>query len=255
MLFNAYTAPAAPDEVITLLGKQNNRIVAGNLWLRMSRRTGGTMIDLKNLGWDRIEETPDAYLIGASVTLHALETHPGLNAMTGDLFANGFRAVVGVQFRNAATVGGSLYMRAGFSDLLTMLLPLDASVLLYPEREIPLTEYARLAPAGELIRGVRIPKQETRIAYRALRNTSGSVPVLTCAAAVRNGCLCAAVGARPMRAVLLGGPGETKESLAAGVAELTYGTNRAASEAYRRHVAGVLFSRCIADITGKEARV
>ncbi|MCQ2458272.1 MAG: FAD binding domain-containing protein [Clostridia bacterium] len=254
MLFSSYAAPASPDEVIALLGKRNNRIAAGNLWLRMSRRTGGTMIDLKNLGWDQIEETDDAYLIGASVTLHMLETHPGLNAMTGNLFADAFRAIVGVQFRNAATVGGSLYMRAGFSDLLTALLPLNAAVLLYPEKEIPLAEYARLAPAGELIRGVRIPKQEVRVAYRALRNTAGSVPVLTCAVAARGSALYAAIGARPMRAELIGGPGEAPESLAAELTRLTYGTNRAASEAYRRHVAGVLFARCAGEITGKETQ-
>ena len=254
MLFSSYAAPASPDEVAALLSKRSNRIVAGNLWLRLSRRAGGTMIDLKNLGWDRIEETDDAYLIGASVTLHSLETHPGLNAMTGNLFADGLRAIVGVQFRNAATVGGSLYMRAGFSDLLTILLPLDATVLLYPEKEVPLAEYARLTPAGELIRGVRIPKQKVRVAYRALRNTTGSVPVLTCAVAARGGALYAALGARPMRAELIGGPGESAESLAVKLTHLTYGTNRAASEAYRRHVAGVLFSRCAAEITGKEGQ-
>lgn len=255
MKFNSYAAPASPDEVVALLEKRNNRIVAGNLWLRLSRCAGGTQIDLKNLGWDQIEETDDAYLIGASVTLHMLETHPGLNKMTGDLFAEGLRDIVGVQFRNAATVGGSLYMRAGFSDLLTMLLPLDATVLLYPEKEIPLAEYARLTPAGELIRGVRIPKQEVRVAYRALRNTAGNVPVLTCAVATRGGALYAAIGARPLRAELIGGSDESPESLTEKLALLTYGTNRAASEAYRRHVAGVLFSRCVTEIKGEEARV
>lgn len=44
------------------------------------------------------------------------------------------RHIVGVQFRNLATVGGSLWGRFGFSDVLTLLLALDAQVELPPRR-------------------------------------------------------------------------------------------------------------------------
>ena len=248
MHFTAYAAPDTPEEVVSLLENRKNRIAAGNLWLRLSSNRGHTMIDLKNLGWDRIEEEAHSFLIGACVSLHMLETHEGLNRMCGNLFAKGLRSIVGVQLRNAATLGGCVYMRAGFSDLLTMLLPLNASVLLYPEEEIPLKDYIQLQPRRELLRGVRIPKQNLRMAYRSIRNTAGNLPILNCCVASSETGLFAAIGARPGRAVLSGGTGETPEGLLEKVAALRYSTNDAASADYRRHLAKVLTERCLREI-------
>ena len=45
--------------------------------------------------------------------------------------------IVGVPFRNCATVGGSVFSRFGFSDLTCALLALDASVVLYRGGELP----------------------------------------------------------------------------------------------------------------------
>ena len=247
MKFTNYVAADTPQEALALLGEGRSRIVGGNLWLRMSNLSGKTMIDLKKLGWDKIEEQADSYVIGAGVTLRQLETHPGLNEMTGGLFAKALRDIVGVQFRNAATVGGSLYMRAGFSDVLTMLLPLDGRVLLYPpDMEIPLQLYAEFRPGRELVRGIRVPKQPLRISYQSVRNTSGNVPVLTCCCCRKDGKLQAAIGARPHRAVML--ESLTGEKLAQKADALDYGTNAAASGAYRRHLAKVLLARCLQEI-------
>ena len=52
------------------------------------------------------------------------------------------RSIVGVQFRNLATVGGSIWGRFGFSDVLTLFLALDTRVLLYRAGEISLREFA-----------------------------------------------------------------------------------------------------------------
>ncbi len=42
-------------------------------------------------------------------SLRALEVHEGLNAYTGGAVKESLRHIVGVQFRNCATVGGSLW--------------------------------------------------------------------------------------------------------------------------------------------------
>ena len=52
------------------------------IWLKMSRGNVGTAIDISGLGLDQIEETEDAFEIGAMVTLRQLEEHPGLAAYT-----------------------------------------------------------------------------------------------------------------------------------------------------------------------------
>ena len=246
MYFTNYAAPKTPQEALALLEKKRNRVVGGNLWLKMSSLTGETMVDLTQLGWDKIEETEESYLIGAMVSLRQLELHEGLNRMTGGLFASAFRPIVGVQFRNAATVGGSLSMRSGFSEVLTAFLPLQATVLLEPGEEIPLVEYAMRKPGRELIRGIRIPRQALSCAYQAIRNTSGNLPLLTCCVAADPRGFSAAIGARPHRAKLL--HGETAEELMEQALALDYGTNAAATGTYRRHLAQVLLSRCLENV-------
>ena len=49
---------------------------------------------------------------------------------------------MGVQLRNSATVGGSVYARFGFSDILTCLMALDTYVELHHEGVVPLAEFA-----------------------------------------------------------------------------------------------------------------
>ena len=89
------------------------------LWLKMQRNRVDTAIDLSGLGLDQIEETGSEYRLGAMVTLRQLELHPGLDRLTQGAMAESVRHIVGVQFRNLATVGGSVFGRFGFSDVLT----------------------------------------------------------------------------------------------------------------------------------------
>ena len=107
-----------------LMQKRSNVVLGGMLWLKMQNKSVHTAIDLQDLGLDQIEETPDGYRIGAMVTLRDLELHPGLQALTQDAMADSVRRIVGVQFRNLATIGGSLYGRFGFSDVLPLFLAL-----------------------------------------------------------------------------------------------------------------------------------
>ena len=76
-----YSRPQSLDEAYALCQKKNNVVLGGMLWLKMQHRRVGTAIDLCDLGLDRIEETADAYRIGAMVPLRALETHAGLAAL------------------------------------------------------------------------------------------------------------------------------------------------------------------------------
>ena len=112
-----YLRPQTLEEAYTLCQKKSNVVLGGMLWLRMQNSQVGAAIDLCDLGLDTIEETPEAYSIGAMVTLRQLEQHPGLASLTQDAMAEAVKHIVGVQFRNLATVGGSLYGRFGFSDV------------------------------------------------------------------------------------------------------------------------------------------
>ena len=109
--FNQYVRAASPEEAYELNLKKNNVIVGGMLWLKMTDRQYGTAIDLCDLGLETIEEDDEYYSIGAMVTLRQLEQHEGLNTLTGGAIRNSVEHIVGVQFRNCATVGGSIYGR------------------------------------------------------------------------------------------------------------------------------------------------
>ena len=111
--------------------KKSSRILGGMLWLKLGRGRIGTAIDLSGLGLDTVEETESEFSIGAMATLRQLELHEGLNAFTGGAVKAAVKDIVGVQFRNMATVGGSLWGRFGFSDVLSVFLALDSYVELY----------------------------------------------------------------------------------------------------------------------------
>ena len=81
-----YVRAQSLDEAYTLCQKRANVVLGGMLWLKTQNRTVDTAIDLCDLGLSNIEETPDAFRIGAMVTLRELEQHPGLAALTGALW-------------------------------------------------------------------------------------------------------------------------------------------------------------------------
>lgn len=126
-----YVRAQSLQEAYELNQNRRSRVIGGMLWLKMGRNTVSTAIDLCELGLDAIEETDEQFSIGAMATLRQLEQHEGLNAYTHGAAAKAVRDIVGVQFRNLATVGGSIWGRFGFSDVLTVFLAMDAYVELY----------------------------------------------------------------------------------------------------------------------------
>ena len=104
----------------------------------------GTAIDLCALGLDQVEETETEFRIGAYVSLRELETNERLNVYTEGAFRESVRHIVGVQFRNVATVGGSSGGRFGFSDVMTIFRALGAKVELHHAGIMDLDEFVRL---------------------------------------------------------------------------------------------------------------
>ena len=138
-----YIRAQSLEEAWQLNQNKRNRILGGMLWLRLGKGTVNTAIDLCDLGLDTIEETAEQFSIGAMATLRDIEMHAGLNAYTSGAVANAVKDIVGVQFRNMATVGGSIWGRFGFSDVLTVFLALDSYVELYKGGIVPLEEFAK----------------------------------------------------------------------------------------------------------------
>lgn len=198
-----YRKAATLEEAWQLNQKRSNLLIGGMLWVKMGHRNAGTVIDLSELGLDQIEETPEEFRIGCMTTLRQLEEHEGLNAYTNGAIRESVRHIVGVQFRNSATVGGSIFGRFGFSDVLTMMLAMDSYVELYKGGILPMSEFVDLKRDRDILVRVIIKKKEGRFAYQSMRNAKTDFPVLAVAAAHMDGKLYLSIGARPMRAVRL----------------------------------------------------
>ena len=249
-----YKKAESLEEAWQLNQKKPNRVLGGMIWLKMENINVGTAIDLSGLGLDTIEETEAGFSIGAMVTLRQLELHEGLAAYTQGGMRESVRHIVGVQLRNLATVGGSLYSRFGFSDVLTLFLALNASVELYKGGVVPLAEYAQRPYDRDILVRVLVPKQDAKFCYQSVRNSQTDIPVLTCAAAKSAaGEYRFAIGARPGKAVLYtmhAETGETPELTAARFAASVRGSlptesNIRGSAEYRNHLAGVLVRRAV----------
>lgn len=250
-----YVKAQSLEEAYTLYQKKSSVLLGGMLWLKMQNKNVGAAIDLSDLHLDEIEETPDEFRIGAMVSLRMLEVHPGLNAYTQGAIARCLSPIVGVQFRNLATIGGSIAGRFGFSDPLTLFLALGAKVEFYHRGVVSLEEWLTVPPERDILVRVILPKTARRVVYLSQRNTATDFPVLTCAVCLKEGEVCCAVGARPMRAKLfrdetgiLSG-GITEESARAFgerlANEAVFGSNLKGSAEYRRRLCGVLVRRAL----------
>ena len=252
--FQQYVRPESLEEAYELCQKKNNVVIGGMLWLKMQNGRRGTAIDLCDLGLDQIEETSEEYRIGAMVSLRTLELHEGLNTMTAGALREAVCHIVGVQFRNVATIGGSIYGRFGFSDVLTLFMALDAKVELYHAGIMSVKEFADYPrEKRDILVRVIVPKTPVRTVYLSMRNTETDFPVLTCALAERNGQYTCVIGARPMKAVafedekkILAG-GVTEESAAAYARDIAdravFQSNLRAGSEYRKKICEVLVRR------------
>lgn len=258
--FQKYVKAENLEEAYTLNQSKNNKIIGGMLWLRLGSASYNTLIDISGLGLDTITEDDDQYTIGAMVPLRVLETNQSLNEYTNNAIHDALMDIVGVQFRNLATVGGSIWGRFGFSDVLTVLLSLDSYVTLYKGGIMPLSDFAKQNYDNDILLNIIIKKQPCKCVYDAVRIQRTDFPVLTCAISDIAGKYKIAIGARPSRACLFEdkngilASGITDESATLLANELeqsvpTSSNNRGSGE-YRSRLVNVLVKRNLVRLGG-----
>ena len=249
-----YVRAQSLEEAWQLNQRGRNRIVGGMLWLRLGRGSVGTAIDLSGLGLDKIEETETEFSIGAMATLRQLEQHQGLNVYSCGAVKNAVKDIVGVQFRNMATIGGSIWGRFGFSDVLTVFLAMDCCVELYKGGIVPLEQFANMKKDNDILVRVIVKKAPGKVVYTAMRNQRTDFPVITCALSNIGGEIKAVIGARPAKAMVIRdekGLMPDGKAFAAYVAEKTpTDSNIRGSAAYRTHLIRVLVERAAKELGG-----
>ena len=248
------------EEAYQLNQKRNNHIIGGMMWMRLGDYSIGTAIDLCDLGLNTITETDEEFSIGAMATLRQLEKHEGLNAYSQQAAREAVQDIIGVQFRNLATVGGSIWGRFGFSDVLTFFLSMDSYAELYKGGIVPLEDFAKMPKDNDILVRIIVRKHPGTILYNAMRIQRTDFPVITCALSCIEGKIRAVVGARPGAAVVvyddnrLLKDGITAQSAAAFAeyvaGSVVTGSNSRGSSAYRTHLIKVLTERNILKMGG-----
>ena len=159
-----------------------------------------------------------------------------------------------------ATVGGSIWGRFGFSDVLTVFLAMDSYVELYKGGIVPLEQFAKMKKDNDILVRLIIKKAPCKITYLSMRNQRTDFPVIACAVSHMNGEYRASIGARPSRAEIYrdenalltnGISSESAKAFAAYVSEQapTESNVRGSSE-YRTHLIKVLTERCLNQLGG-----
>ena len=255
-----YVRAQSLEEAYQLNQSKRNRIVGGMMWMRLGRGSVGTAIDLCDLGLDTVEETDEQFTLGAMVTLRQLELHEGLNAYTSGAVRNAVKDIVGVQFRNMATLGGSIWGRFGFSDVLTVFLAMDCYVELYKGGIVPLEEFAARKKDRDILVRLIVKKKPGKFVYTAMRNQRTDFPVIACALSQVDGTCRTVIGARPAKAMVIRDEhgllaGGITEDSAKAFAQYVADTaptdsNIRASAAYRTHLIRVLTERAALELGG-----
>lgn len=179
MKLKNYVVAQSSGEVLQLLKKSRSNVILGGLhWKKQSKKTYNTGIDISQLGLENIIETDEYVEIGAAVTLRELETNILIKGLADGIIAESVKNIVGIQFRNTATIGGSIFSKFGFSDLVTSFLSLETSLLFEEEGEISLSEFLRKENTRDLLKYIRIKKENINASYSSMRKTATDFPVI-----------------------------------------------------------------------------
>lgn len=252
--------PQSVDEAYQLLtAHRNNAILGGCAFLRLGAQRIGTAIDLSHCQLSYINETADEIIIGASATLRDLETSPVLQTVGNGIVSAAVSNIIGVQLRNVATVGASVFSKYGFSDLIPSLLALDTDVQLYMGGRLPLAAFLRNRNQKDILTQVIIKKNARQAAYHQFRKSHSDFPLLNAAVSKLDNSWRIVIGARPGRARFAR---RAAEFLSAGelnedriittsqivADELPFETNTRASASYRRILCQALVQRGIREV-------
>lgn len=254
-----YVKPSSMEEAYRMILSPKSRAIGGGAFMQISGASMETGVDLSNLGLDFIQEKDEAIEIGSMTTLREMQQNGILNKYYDGYFSRCIRQIMGIQIRNIATVGGTIWGKYGFSDLLTSLLVLDAQVVLYHGGSMSLEEFLNEDTGKDILMKLVLKKHKCRASFMSEKNSAADFSVLNAAVSNTEGSFTIAVGARPGRACLahkamayMDSAGEDKQN-AALTAELAsqmldFGSDMRGSSNYRKELCRVLVKRCILEV-------
>lgn len=252
-----YRASSLEDAYQKLQASPKNAIVAGGLWMKKMGQSYDSLIDLSKLGLDKISETKDEVIVGSMVTQRDFEDSKIVSFLFAGAPAFAVREVMGVNFRNLATIGGSIMGRYPFSDVIAGLLPYDVELEFYPAQKMSLEEYLNYkGKLNAILVAIHIKKGEGKGFFKKVKTTALDFPIVNIAVAKVNKEYRVVVGARPMVAArsykameyLNNGGKDFAKAAELAVEELSFMDNKDASKEYRVDLAKVYVRRGLEEV-------
>lgn len=257
MRFEKFVTPQDFETALDILKKDKDSVIlGGTTFLRLSDKKYSTAIDLSSLGLKYVKEVEDQIEIGAYTSLRTIETDQIINKYFGKLIPKSLENLIGVQFRNNATIGGAVFARLGFSEINTALLVLDCELEFKDIGIVPFNEFiSSWKIKNDILKKIIIKKQKGKCSYKMMRNSSSDYPILSVAVSNFNG-LKIAVGTRPaiaqlsVKAAQLINSNKTKidEAINLIAEEFKFGDDLRGTGMYRKKIAPVLVKRALQEV-------
>ncbi len=154
----SYEKPDTVDKALELIDNGGTPI-SGGTWLKLMPKEVALAVDLSGLKLDKIRLKDKRIEIGAMVTLQQLVECDELGTLASGIVVRAVKQIMGVPFRNIATIGGTLVGRYGFSDLITPpLLALNTTLIFARAGLVSLEDYLsqKKIKGGDLLTGLYI---------------------------------------------------------------------------------------------------
>jgi CO/xanthine dehydrogenase FAD-binding subunit len=257
-----YRASSLEDAYQKLQEDPRNAILAGGLWIKKMGQAQNVLVDLSTLGLNKISENEKEVIIGSMVTQRDFENSNIVRSLFNDAIGFAVREIMGVNFRNIATIGGSIMGRYPFSDVICGLLPYDVTLELYPSQEMSLEDYLNYkGKLNAILVAIHIKKGKGCGYFKKVKTTALDFPIVNFAVAKFNGQYRIAIGSRPMVASLahkamdylnsIKEPTRNDFEKAALIAseELSFLDNKDASKEYRLDLTKVYVRRGLEEVS------
>lgn len=253
-----YRASSLEDAYLKLQEDPKNAILGGGLWMKKLGQSYNALIDLSSLELDKISETEDEVVVGALVSQREFENSPVIRMLYNDAIGFATREVMGVNFRNIATIGGSIMGRYPFSDVICGLLPYEVCLEFYPSQKMSLEDYLNYkGKLNAILVSIHIKKEKGIGYFKKVKTTALDFPIVNFAISKINGKYKIAIGARPMVAALakkameyLNSESNPDFAKAGEIAanELSFLDNKDASKDYRVELTKVYVRRGLEEV-------